>query len=705
MFMLTRRELFASAGACALTGALRAAQTGGPSVQYRDYSRCLPDYLRLLADRAYRLRNREVSRLTTPAAIQERQRWVTETFWRLAGGMPERTPLNARTVGSFERQGYRVEKVVYESQPNFHISANLYIPTVGRPPFPGVLFQMGHTPSGKAGDLYQRCCQGLARLGYLVLGFDPMGQGERTYYPGSTLSRSRISTDEEHTRPGRQMLLQGDTSTRLQTWDSVRSLDYLASHPLVDPKRLASTGQSGGGTNTMLLAAVDDRLTAAAVSCGNTENVACPNFNPPGSTDDGEQNLIFSGPAGFDRWDLLYPLAPKPLLVMASDKDFFGTYSPNYISSGTEEFKKLARVYETLGHADRIAWFGTPLPHGLAYDMRLQIYSWLGRWLKGDTKAVEVEPPTEPELEPTLFVSASGSVVQSFQSETPFTMDKKRAVAKSPASLERLLGVERPEPGARVTTLSRAAFRNTGIEAVEFAAAPGVWVPAWLFQPKQSDAAKPVVVVLEPAGRVSWHEGELYDRLALEGCAVCAPDLRGVGDLTPEFGRAAANHARSHNSDEDYAWGSLILGKPLVGQRATDLLAIVQALRTRPDLKGRRLIVAARGMLATTALFAAALEPAIDGLFLSGGLVSFRSIVDTEDYDHPFSDFVPNLLLHTDLPELAATLAPRRVVLAGMVDAAGKKLAAADVVSQYGRAAHIEVLPDARWEPASILRV
>ena len=161
---------------------------------------------------------------------------------QLVGGMPERTPLNARTVGSFERPSYRVEKVVYESQPNFHISGTLYIPTVGRPPFPGVLYQMGHTTNGKGDATYQLCCQTLAGLGYLVLGFDPMGQGERTYYPGRAPSRSRLGADEEHTFPGRQMLLKGITSTRLQTWDAVRSLDYLASHPLVDPKRLAVDG-------------------------------------------------------------------------------------------------------------------------------------------------------------------------------------------------------------------------------------------------------------------------------------------------------------------------------------------------------------------------------------------------------------------------------------------------------------------------------
>src|SRR5262249_2956119 len=385
--------------------------------------------------------------------------------------------------------------------------------TSGRPPFPGVLFQMGHTVDGKAGDTYQICCQALARLGYLVLGFDPMGQGERTYYPGSRPSRSRLGADEEHTYPGRQMLLKGITSTRLQTWDSVRSLDYLASHPLVDPKRLASTGQSGGGTNTMLLAAVDDRLTAAAVSCGITENVACANFNPPGSTDDGEQNLIGSGPEGFDRWDLLYPMAPKPLLIMVSQRDFFGTYSPNYLTSGTEEYKKLRRVYQTLDQPGHIAWFSTPLPHGLSYDLRRQIYDWFARWLKGEPEPVAEEPPTKPEPEEALFISGNGSMVQSFHGETPFTLNRKRNPSKTPADLATLLGVERRDTGASVTTVGRALYHETKVEAVEFPSVPKVWVPAWLYQPKTSDPAKPLVVVLEPGGRNAWHESGLYNRM------------------------------------------------------------------------------------------------------------------------------------------------------------------------------------------------
>ena len=179
--MPNRREFLALTATGALLKQSAAAQTADPRGLYRDYARCLPEFLSDLAEAAYKLRNTEIARLTTSAAIRVRQQWVRETFWRLAGGMPERTPLNPRTVGSFDRAGYRLEKVVYESQPGFHVAANLYIPTTDKPPYPGVLFQMGHSTNGKASVVYQQCCQGLARLGYVVLAFDPMGQGERTY--------------------------------------------------------------------------------------------------------------------------------------------------------------------------------------------------------------------------------------------------------------------------------------------------------------------------------------------------------------------------------------------------------------------------------------------------------------------------------------------------------------------------------------------
>jgi hypothetical protein len=132
--MPNRREFLVLTAIGAVLKQSAAAQTANRRGLYRHYARCLPDFLSDLAEAAYKLRNIEIATLTTSRAIRVRQQWVRETFWKLVGGTAERTPLNARTVGSFDRAGYRLEKVAYESQPGFHVSANLYVPTTDQPP-------------------------------------------------------------------------------------------------------------------------------------------------------------------------------------------------------------------------------------------------------------------------------------------------------------------------------------------------------------------------------------------------------------------------------------------------------------------------------------------------------------------------------------------------------------------------------------------
>ena len=696
--MEINRRYFLALGACGLVR--------GATVQYRDYSKCLPDYMRGLATSAYERRNRALNQLTDASAIRKRQTWVRDVFWQLTGGAaPERTPLNLRTLGSFERQGYRVEKIVYESIPGLHIPGNLYLPAIGKPPYPGILFQMGHSLNGKCAVTYQKCCQGLASLGYAVLAFDPMGQGERTYYPTKGGTTTRLpSADDEHTIAGQQMILAGDTATRMQAWDAIRSLDVLAAHPLVDARRLGATGQSGGGTLTMMLAALDDRLAAAVVSCGNTENFACANFNPPGSTDDAEQNFIGSAAVGFDRWDLLYPFAPKPLLVMASARDSFGTYSPRYVSSGREEFGKLQRVYTKLRAPARLAWDETPAPHALSYFLRTRIYSWFEHWLNGKPLGAVNEPPVAPEKEQTLWVGATGNVVRDFGSKTPHTLVKAMAGAfrPNPIDKQRLTGLLSLDPlvGRPAAMLGRVPSEKCDIAAIEVETTRGVYAPAWLFLPAATDPAKPVLLIVEPNGRSArWAEGGLYHQLAAAGIAVCAADLRGIGDLSPEAGRGNQGYTIAHASEDAYAWGSLILGKPLLGQRTTDIIATVRALSSFDGLRGRQFVLAARGSLTVPALMAMALEPLIDRAYLAGGLVSFRSVLDFDEYRHPAANLVYGIARETDLPAIAALAFPRRIVLAGAVDGRGDPARAASV---YEGMANVEIRAEASWDGQSL---
>lgn len=652
---MTRRQLLGSAIAAA---ALRA-----QPIRYREYARCLPDYLTALAEDAYARRSARIAALKTPAAVRQYQAWARRTFVERIGGLPERTPLELRTTGAFERDGYRLEKIVYQSRPGLFVTANLYLPRTGAARHPGVLFQMGHSAAGKADPGYQRCCQGLARLGYVVLAFDPMGQGER--------SVGSAGPTQQHSAAGRQMLLLGETVTAMQLWDAIRSLDVLAARPEVDPQRLASTGQSGGGTLTMFLAAADERLAAAAVSSGNTENFATRPFLPPGSTDDAEQDLIASAPRDFDRWDLLWPIAPKPLLVATSARDFFGTYSPSYAASGREEFARLKRAYEILGAGGKLGAAETPLPHGLSYSLRVAIYDWFDRHLQGG-QGVKEEPPTAPEAAATLWCGATGDTVRDFAAKTPFALAAARAreirTPDAPADLRLLLGMT-PQDSSTLTVCGSTPSRDCEIRAVEVNSAPRVWAPAWLFLPKT--AWKRLLLVLEPNGRNGrWHEDDLYPQLAAAGIAVCAMDVRGVGDLAPQFSPGAAGYERSHQEEEEYAWASLILGHSLLGQRTADIIAMARALAAAYPQAS--VAVAARDKMTVPALCAAALEPRIAKLYLARHLVSWRAILESETYSQPLANFIPGVLRATDLPQIAHSIAPRPVIVAGAVDATGR---------------------------------
>ncbi|MBL8209738.1 MAG: acetylxylan esterase [Bryobacterales bacterium] len=676
----------------ALLPMLAAPLLGQQHITYRDYSKLLPEHLSHLAAEAVRTRNAALNELTTPEKVRERQRWVRDAFWKITGGRPVPTKPNVRVVGGFETATYKVEKLLYDSPQGLPIPANLYIPKTGKPPYPGVLFQLGHSLQGKAAAPYQKCCQGLVQSGFVVLSFDPMGQGERIYYPKSgDVTQTRLSSaDDEHTVPGQQLLLVGSTSTLMQTVDAMASLDVLASHPLVDPTRLASTGNSGGGTITMFLAAVDDRLACAAPSCPNSENFACEDFNPPGSTDDAEQNFPGAGPLGFDRWDTLYPLAPKPLLVLISAKDFFGTYSPSYVKNGRLEYAKLAQVYRTMGKADHLGWWESPLPHGFNYASRLQVYNWFRRWLLQE-KPLAAEPPVSPHEEKQLRVTTTGTVAE--PSKRPVALARKLAAApKVERDLREILELEEIAARPRRVKLATVPSEDCEIEAGEISSATHIWCPYWFYKPSKPRGVDEVLIVLDPAGRNGrWGEDNVYHELARRGVAVCAADVRGIGDLTPEAGRGAPRYTAPHLSEDHWAWACVMLGQSLVAQRVTDILHIARAFGPS------KIKVAAWRKLTVPALLAAALEPRIAEVTLIEGLASFRHVLEAEQYTVPFANFAPGLLRHTDLPEIAARLG-RRLAISRPVDAMGKAIAPAEVSKLYPQARVIT----AGWDATSL---
>ncbi|UCD51735.1 MAG: prolyl oligopeptidase family serine peptidase, partial [Phycisphaerales bacterium] len=180
---------------------------------------------------------------------------------------PEKTPLKPRVTGVVERDQYRIEKIIFESRPNFLVTANLYIPKGRDFPLPGVVGTCGHSSNGKASEFYQGFSQGLARQGYVVLIYDPISQGERLQYVNDQLKSEIDVGVGEHLYAGNQQFLVGEFIGTWRAWDGIRALDYLLTREEVDPKQIGVTGNSGGGTMTTWLCGVEQRWAMAAPSC------------------------------------------------------------------------------------------------------------------------------------------------------------------------------------------------------------------------------------------------------------------------------------------------------------------------------------------------------------------------------------------------------------------------------------------------------
>ena len=248
--------------------------------------------------------------------VRSARRRCRESF----GPNPKRTPLNARIKGVVERDAYKIEKIIFDSRPGFPVTANLYLPRNAPRPLPGVIGTCGHSNNGKASASYQSFSQGLARLGYACLIFDPIGQGERLQYPDENL-KSKVGVGVgEHLYAGNQQFLVGDFFGNWRAWDGIRALDYLRTRPEIDPNRIGVTGNSGGGTMTTWLCGLDDRWAMGAPSCFVTTFRRNLENELPQDTEQCPPEVF---PLGLDHIDFLAAMAPKPVIILAKERDYF----------------------------------------------------------------------------------------------------------------------------------------------------------------------------------------------------------------------------------------------------------------------------------------------------------------------------------------------------------------------------------------------
>ena len=623
-------------------------------------------YLNAVADRQLRERERVIAAIRTRQQAEERQKIVRQKILRLIGGLPEtRGPLNVRRSGALEREGYRIEKIIYESLPKFYVPANVYVPTRATPPFPAILMPVGHGVDGKAGQ--RQIAVGLALKGFVVLAYDPVGQGERVQYFDPDLRASRVGgPTAEHSHASGHTMLIGDNVARYRIWDGMRGIDYLVERSDVDRERIGCTGCSGGGTLTTYISALDERVKAAAPACYITSwRELLARLGPQ----DAEQSFPGFLAEGLDMADYIELFAPKPWLILSTIGDYFP------LEGARQTWEEARRWYRLYGAADRIGWHVGPGGHGTPQPSREAIYEWFQRWLqKGEGDPAEPAAAIDPPH--ALIVTTTGQVADSLGGETVFSLNKRRAAdlilskrTVTAADVRALasITVQPGGPPPPIRSHRRIVRDGYSIEVVSFEVERDLAVSGLILAPETA-GVKPAMLVLDSRSRqaIAAPGGDL-EQMVRAGYLVLAILPRGMAET-------AAAGRNPVLGDYALAMRAAVVGRNLAGMRAEDVIRAVDYLVSRPEVDRGRIHAFGQGEAAVPLLHAAYLDGRIGRLILQEALASWRAAVDRPVHRGLYSVAIPGVLRKYDLDDLAAALAPRRVTILNPLDALGKPI-------------------------------
>jgi cephalosporin-C deacetylase-like acetyl esterase len=520
---------------------------------------------------------------------------------------------------------------------------------------------------GKTFEEYQRLGIYLARRGYVVLVYDVAGQGERREYFNPVLDRALIDPGGshwfvtlEHGYAGAQAILTGGNYASYLVWDGIRGLDYLSERKDVDKERLACTGTSGGGLQTELLSAIDERIKVSIPVCYG----GCNPDNPtrPGLT------IV----------DIDALIAPRPLLMIEAT----GDPRPG-VTAKHERHRELEHLYKVSGEADKTRFIVVDGPHGYVPDMHKAAYSWLQRWHYGKTvKEAELnEPTTAVESAENLHATPSGEVSMSLGGETVASLNRTHAaqlaMSRKPNAdlkegIRAKLGLGRPEPAHQPRSLGRVDRESYVLEKIVYSSEPGIYVPSVLLLPKTAGRHAAVLFVNEDGKAEAGFVDRYLEPLVKAGFVVLSIDPRGMGETDAEAPRSSkpTDYKRFvHDAESGYFHDSIRVGKTVIGMRALDVMAGVGYLATRSEVDPKRISAAGHGMGGLIVVFAAAFDDRIRSVASTGALVSYSAIAETNLYSHRFGAFGPGFLTTFDLPDVVSLIAPRPLLIHNAVDA------------------------------------
>jgi hypothetical protein len=646
--------------------------------------RMMQQYWLRQVDQATQRWKEEYEKRSTPEQIAAYQQRLREKFLEAIGGLPERTPLAPRVTAAVRRDGYRVEKVIFESQPRHYVTALLFLPDPQRhqPPYPGVLVPCGHALKAKAHAEYQSMGALLALSGMAALVFDPIDQGERGQYLGEG-GWPKLAGTRAHSLVGAACTLLGRNTARFEIWDGMRAIDYLQSRPEVDPQRIGCTGNSGGGTQTSYLMALDPRIKAAAPSCYLCGFPALLHTIGP---QDAEQNIFGQLALGLDHADYVMLRAPMPVLLCAATKDFFDIH-------GTwDVFRSAKRLFTRLGYAERVDLLENAAGHNYNTLQRQGVVRWMARWL-----LAKDEPISEPAIagldDQEVLCTPEGQVMLLPGARSVYDLNedcenelaqRRAALWRSSdrkellAEIRRLAGIRRlgdlPEP--QVETFGSIQRDGYRIEKLVLRPEEGIGLPALRFVPAEK-AQRVVLYVHELGKEADAAAGGPIEKLVRAGDMVLAVDLPGTGQTQASKAGKAGKPGQRPPLDVKAVYLAYLLGRSYVGLYAEDILVCTRyAAEQLGPGRASTVHLAAVGNVGVPALHAAALESDLFAtVTISRSLRSWSDVIHGRLSQDQIITAVHGALAHYDLPNLSALLG-KKLSIVEPVDAMGQPVPA-----------------------------
>jgi len=605
--------------------------------------------------------------------------------------MPTRTPLNAVIHGKIDREDYTVEKVYFESYPGFYVTGSLYRPKGAPGKRPGVLSPHGHWANGRFHDsglenvrreivqgaerfeqggrspLQSRCVQ-LARMGCIVFHYDMIGYADSRQISsdiahGFAKQRPEMSTVENWGLYSPQAEAHLQSVMGLQTWNSIRSLDFLLSLPDVDAERIGVTGASGGGTQTFILAAIDPRPTVAfpAVMVSTAMQGGCTCENAC---------LLRIGTGNVEFAALF---APKPLGLTAADD-----WTREMTAKG---FPELQQLYQMLGSPHNVMLKSlTHFGHNYNYVSRAAMYQWFNKHLKLGWQEPIVEEDYERLTKEEMSVwdqehpqqeGGPGFERRLLRWITDDSEKQLREARKSAAAYREIVG------GAIDVIIGRSLSEAGDVvfKLTENSEADGYQEMLGLLGNETYQEEIPAVLLKPTSWKgqtVLWLDAQgksgLYDeqgtlrpeiRTLLDaGVEVLGIDLLYQGEFLAD-GAPVTQTRRVENKRESAAY-TFGYNHTLFAQRVHDILSAVQYVNQR-DAKTRTLaLVGLKGAGHWVAAARAQAGGAIDLAAIDTAGFRFGKIPDIRDVD-----FLPGGAKYGDLPGIIALHAPQKLWLAG----------------------------------------